>query len=501
MLRPCSMCAYRMTALPAVRSKRKELQVDNRNTGFLTGLRRELVGPPDFYKHVLIVAVPIMVQNAITNIVGMPDNIMVGQIGTDAMSGVSIVNQLLFVFYLCIFGGLSGIGIFTAQFYGKKDFRGMQYTMRAKLLLAVFITAAGTGILLLFHDGLIGMFLHEGGSTGSIEETLHQAKIYLNVMYAGLLPMAVSNVYASTLRETGETMVPMRAGILAVLVNLAGNYILIYGKFGAPALGVVGAALATVLSRFVECFYVMIWTHRNTEKHPYITGCFRSFRIPMDLTRQFVVKGLPLLVNEALWSTGMTFLTQCYSVRGLSVVAAFNISNTLTNVFNIVFLAMGNATAILLGQELGAGRTRTVRTYAWRLAAFSVFLSVGTGVGLFLTAPLFPGIYNTTQEVKLLAAGLLRVSACCMLLYAFNNNTYFTLRSGGKTFITFLFDSCFCWAVAVPTAFVLSRYTSMPVVWLFLIVQLTEIIKSVLGFILVRQGKWIHDLTEYSEQK
>ena len=459
-----------------------------------------LIASRAFYRAALAIAVPMMIQNGITNFVGMLDNVMVGRVGTDAMSGVSIVNQLLFVYYLCIFGGVSGVGIFTAQFWGKRDMRGMQYTMRAKLLLGLFLSVAGICVLTLGGQRLIGAFLHEGGSTGSIDETMRQAQRYLRVMIFGLLPMAITNVYASTLRESGQTVVPMRAGIIAVFVNLVFNYILIYGKFGAPRLGVAGAAAATVISRFVELFIVALWTHRHPDRNPYIRGCYRSLYVPRDLVKRFVVKGMPLLCNEALWSAGATMLVQCYSVRGLTAVAALNISNTLGNLFNIVCLSMGNATAILLGQRLGSGETEGARLFAFRLAAFSVFLSTVTAVVLFFAAPFFPLLYNTTDEVRSLAAGLLRVSACVMPFFAFGNNAYFTLRSGGNTLITFLFDSCSCWAVAVPLALILSRRTAMPVLWMFTAVQALEIIKCTVGGVLVGQGRWIRDLTSYADR-
>ncbi len=459
---------------------------------------RSLIAPVSFYFHVMAIALPIMIQNGITNVVGMLDNLMVGQLSTEAMSGVSIVNQLLFVFYLCIFGGLAGIGIFSAQFWGKKDFKGMQYTVRAKMVLALLLTLAGLLILYFFRTQLIGMFLHEGGDTGDLELTMRFAISYLFVMYIGLLPMAITNVYASTLRETGQTLLPMVAGIIAVFVNLIGNYILIYGKFGAPTLGVTGAALATVISRFVEMIIVVTWTHANPDKNPYIKGCYRSYYVPRNLVINFIKKGAPLLANEALWSMGMTMLVQCYSVRGLESIAAFNINNSLSNVFNIVFIALGSATSILLGQELGAGRLKGAKLYALRLTAFSVALSTLSGLMLFIIAPVFPDLYNTTDQIKHIALGLLRVNALCMPLYAFTNSAYFTIRSGGKTFITFLFDSCFCWIVSFPVAFVLSRYTNMPLVWMFLTVQSMDLIKSVIGFIIVIRGKWIHDLTSYA---
>ncbi len=187
---------------------------------------------------VLAVAVPIMIQNGITNFVNLLDNIMVGQIGTEQMSGVAIVNQLMFVFNICIFGGVSGAGIFTAQYHGCGDHKGVRDTFRIKLLICFAITAAGMIIFFFQGKQLISLYLHDAGETGSLEATLGYADKYLRVMMIELIPFAVIQAYSGTLRETGETMLPMKAGIAAVLVNLMLNYILIFGKFGAPALGV-----------------------------------------------------------------------------------------------------------------------------------------------------------------------------------------------------------------------------------------------------------------------
>ena len=204
-----------------------------------------------FLKRTLIIALPIMLQNGVTNFVNMLDNIMVGRVGTDPMTGVAIVNQLLFVFMLCLFGGLSGIGIFTAQYYGKGDHDGVRYTFRLQFLLAVLLTVAGILILKFNDRALISLYLHEDGGIGEAAATMSHARAYMNVMFFGLFPFAIAQVYASTLRGCGETIVPMRASMIAVAVNLIGNYVLIYGKFGAPALGVVGAAAATAMAAAV----------------------------------------------------------------------------------------------------------------------------------------------------------------------------------------------------------------------------------------------------------
>ncbi len=451
----------------------------------------------------LWIAVPIMIQNAITNFVGMLDNIMVGQIGTNQMTGVSIVNQLIFVFNLMIFGGTAGIGIFTAQFAGKNDQKGLMYTVRLKVAMAVVLTLLGIGIFLGCGDAMVQLWMSNASSASDITETMKAAHGYLLVMLVGIFPFAMSQVYASTLRENGETRVPMIAGVIAIFVNLMGNYILIYGKFGAPKMGVLGAATATVLSRFVEVALVMFWSHRHTQRFPFMKMVYRGFGVPKELTISILLKAFPLLLNETLWSLGQTALSQQYSTLGLSVVAAFNISNTIANVFNVAFISMGDATAIILGQELGrmdSEEDRKVIKYdAFRLAIIAVVLCVISGSLLAMTAGTFPKVYNTTDEIKRMATYLILVSAAFMPVYAYENASYFTLRSGGKTWITFLFDSVFVWVISVPAAFVFTRFTDWGVVHVFIAVQCFDFIKMAIGFFMVRHGAWMHNLTAYQE--
>ena len=457
---------------------------------------KRLIGDRDFYRRLFSVMTPVLVQNVITNFVSLLDNVMVGQIGTEPMSGVAIVNQLIFIFNLCIFGGLAGAGIFTAQFYGKGDSNGVRNTFRIKLFVASASLAVFLVLFLTQGGSLISLFLHEGEEALDLAATLNYGLDYLHVMLIQTLPFALAQVYASTLRETGETMLPMKAGIAAVFVNLIFNYILIFGKLGFPALGVVGAATATVIARFVECLTVVIWTHRRQERNPYIVGVYHSMRVPGQLVKQVAVMGLPLLANEVLWSAGMATLNQCYSVRGLEVVSAFNISSTVSNLFFCASMAMGTTVSIMVGQLLGAGELERAVDEDRKLIAFSVALSVAVGAVMAALAPLITQIYNTTDIVKALAARLLIISAVMMPLNAFINVSYFTLRSGGKTVITFVFDCVFLWALNIPLAFILSRFTGLPVVEMFILVEGLNLIKAALGFWLVGSRKWVNDLVK-----
>lgn len=459
-------------------------------------MHHRYIGDRAFYRRCLGVAVPIMIQNGITNFVNLLDNIMVGQVGTIPMSGVSIVNTLIFVFNLCVFGASSGAGIFTAQFYGSEDDEGIRHTFRFKFLTCILLSALGVALFLCAGSPLIGLYLTGEGDAATAAGAMDYGLKYLHVMLWGFLPFALTNTYSSTLRETGETVVPMVGGIVAVLVNLCLNYVLIFGHFGAPAMGVEGAAVATVTSRFVELLIVAGWTHLHSARNTYILGVYRSFRIPGRLFRSIIIKGMPLLVNEALWSSGMAVLNQCYSTCGLDVVPAMNISSTLWNLGSVVFLSMGNAVGIIMGQMLGSNTSKTeVRDTNRKLIALSVASGVIFGALVTAVSGLFPRIYNTTPEVRHLAAQLICISAVMMPFNAYTNATYFTLRSGGQTFVTFLFDSCFVWVVCVPLAFCLSRFASLPILPLYIICQGLELIKCAIGVFMLKQGKWIQNLT------
>lgn len=454
---------------------------------------RHLIGTRQFYKRLLLLAVPIMIQNAITNFVGFLDNIMVGQLGTEPMSGVAIVNQLIFVFNLLVFGGLSGAGIFGAQFYGHGDHKGLRDTFRFKILFGMIIAVVTFVILITCGESLIRLYL-TSGEEGNLQQTFQYGKEYLMVILLEIIPFVIVQIYASTLRETGQTILPMVAGIVAVFVNLAGNYVLIFGKFGVPRMGVAGAAAATVLARIVECAIVVIWTHHKREQNQFVNGVYRSLRVPRRLALDIVKKGSPLLVNEALWSAGIALVNQCFSVRGFTVVAATNISSTIGNLFNVVFIAMGSAVAIMVGQQLGAGEFERAKDTAAKVIAFSVFCTVITSLLMILLSGVFPGLYNTTGEVRDMAGAMIRITAYLMPMQAFLHAAYFTIRSGGRTVITFLFDSGFSWCVAIPFIYCIVHFTGLPVLVIYTLYYSLDFIKAAVGFILFRKGIWIQNI-------
>ncbi len=456
--------------------------------------KSKLFGTRSFYKKALMVAVPIMIQNGITNFVSLLDNIMVGAVGTVEMTGVSIANTLMFVFNLTVFGGVSGAGIFLAQFYGKQDNEGMRYCARYKMYLGVLLSALGVLIFTLLGEPLVMLYLKGEGTPAEIAASLAIGVRYLQIMAIGIPAFVITQCYSSSLRETGKTITPMVAGIVAVAVNLVFNYILIFGKFGAPRLGAEGAAIATVLSRYVEVAIVAVYSHSKRSGMAFMRGLFSSFKIPKRLFKEITLKGMPLLVNEMFWAGGVALLNQSYSMRGYEVVSATNISTTLTNVTNVIFLANGIAIGIIVGQILGAGRKEEAIDTDRKLIVFSVITSLVSVFALILLSGFFPNIYETTDAVRALASKFILISACICPFAAFANATYFTLRCGGKTLITILFDSVYACLIVGTTAYCLSRFTDIPIIPLFAICQGMEAIKCIVGFILVKSGIWVNNM-------
>ena len=464
----------------------------------LLKLKNKFIGNKDFYIYVLGIAVPMILQNAITNFVSFLDNIMVGQIGTEQMSGVAIANQLIFVFNLCIFGGVSGAGIFGTQFFGKGDYEGQKYTFRFKVYICAILTTIALLLGHFYDTNLISLYLNDTGTIGDITLALEYGKQYLSIMLIGLVPFAINQAYVNTIRETGHTLVPMIASMVAVFTNLILDYCLIFGVFGFPALGVRGAALATVIARVFECIIVVIWTHTHTTINKFIIGAYKSFYIPANILKDVFKKGTPLMINEMLWSMGMTTIVQCYAIRGLEVVAAQNIASTITNLFNIVYIQLGASIAIVVGQLLGAGKLKEAKDTDTKMIFFVVTACIGMATLMGIFGGMFPKIYNTEDAIKELASQFIFISAILMPVCAFCHSTYFTLRSGGKTIVTFIFDSGYTWLIVIPVAYCLSHFTDWGIVPVFFCVQSMEFVKAIIGFFMVKSDVWLNTIVKDS---
>lgn len=457
----------------------------------LLQLKEKYIGDAAFYKRYLCLALPMILQNAVTNLVSFLDNIMVGQLGTEPMSGVAIVNQLIFVYNLAIFGAVSAASIFGAQYFGKGNHKGHMHSFRFKLYATLTVTAVTILLFVTKGSALISLYLTDTTGSGATEVALQYGLEYLAIMMVGLIPFAINQSYATNIKETGQTLIPMIASFVAVGTNAILDYVLIFGLGPIPKLGVAGAALATVIARYIEALIVIVWAHAHKEKNRYLEEAYRGFGIPKSELKAIIIKGFPLMLNEILWAAGMTTVTQCYSIRGLEVIAGLNIATTITNLFNIIYIQLGACISIVVGQYLGAGKLKEAKDADNKMIVFSVFCCVVVAAGMLLVGGFFPQIYNTSEQIKALAKSFIAVSAIIMPFCAFSHSSYFTLRSGGKTMVTFLFDSVFTWVVVVPSAFILAHYTGLGIVSVYFLVQATELIKVVIGYFMVKSNVWV----------
>lgn len=448
------------------------------------------------YSRALRLAVPIMIQNGITNMVGLIDNVMVGSLGSETITAVSIVGQLIFVFNLAIFGGMSGPGIYGAQYYGQKNMEGFRNAMRIKHWVGFVCLLAGLALFIFADEPLISLYLQGESANVDPVQTMALSKDYLYIMLIGLPFFVITSVYATSLREAGNSLQPMVAGVISVVFDIVFNYLLIYGKFGFPELGIKGAAIATVGARIAEAAIVVIWAFVKRKKYVFLQGLYKTLSVPKEAAVKMLKKTVPIFLNEFMWAAGLAAMTQCYSARSLDIVAGLNISNALCNLMNVVFVALGNAVGILTGQTLGASQYEKAKKEAFSLVRFTGLVCLVLTLILAAISRLFPQLYNTTDQIKDYASWFILITALFFPVQGILNALYFTLRSGGKTLVTFFFDSVFSWTIPVPLAFILCKFTSLDIIAVFAIIQSADFIKVIIGAILIKKGVWISNLVE-----
>ena len=401
--------------------------------------------------------------------------------------GLTALNLVLPLFNLMNATGLM-IGIGGATKYAIHKARGEQEAGSQIFFHALLLAGVASVVFMLV--GLLGAdplcrWL------GSDAATHDKMVVYLRTLYCFAPLFLCNQLFAAFVRNDGAPNRVMLGTMLGTLGNIVLDYLFIFGIGPFPKLGVIGAALATVIARYIEAFIIIIWAHSHKEKNRYLEGAYTGFGMPKGELKAIIIKGFPLMFNEVLWAAGMTTVTQCYSIRGLEVVAGLNIATTITNLFNIIYIQLGACISIVVGQYLGAGELKKAKDADNKMIVFSVFCCALVAGVMLVIGRFFPQIYNTSEQIKELATSFIAVSAIIMPFCSFSHASYFTLRSGGKTLVTFLFDSVFTWVVVVPIAFVLAHYTGLGIVSVYFFVQATELIKVAIGYFMVRSNVWL----------
>lgn len=447
---------------------------------------RKLIADKVFYKYVLSLAIPLMLQQLVTSSVNLVDNLMIGQLGDAALGGVAASNRFFMVGLFSLMGILAAAAVFIAQYYGAKDEANMKESFRFSLIASTFVTVLFFAIAYIFPHRVLGFFTDDA-------EILIEGTKYIRIAAFSILPVAVSGSIANAMRAVGETKIPLYVGIMAVLTNAFFNYALIFGHFGFPQLGIEGAAIATVMARVVEL--VIILVIMKYKAFHFSTKISDIFKVSFRNIKKISLKALPLMTNEFMWSGGMATLFKFYATRGKEVIAGMSIQGTTADLFFVLFAGMSVATTIVVSQPLGANDLDKAKSHGYYMLGFSTTLAVIFGVLMFGTSFIVPMFYNVSDQAQHIAATMLRIQSFMFWIYMATAQSYYILRSGGDMKSTLLMDAGFMWAVNIPIVGLFTYFTDFNVYSLYLIGQVTDLIKLTVAISLIRKEKWLRNLT------
>lgn len=446
----------------------------------------ELFKDKSFIKRVVVIIIPVMLQQLIISGVNLIDNLMVGQLGDNALSAVAASNQFYFIANLVITGMIGSCIIYLAQYYGARKIDDLKQTFRFTLISSFLVATFFALIALFFAKDIILFFRND-------EKLIKYGVDYLTVVFLSYFPLSISLAISSALKSIGQTKIPVFISLISVLTNTFLNYLLIFGNFGFPNLEVQGAAIATVIARFVEVFSYLYVVKKSD--YDFKFGLNTIFVFTKELASKIFKKAIPLITNEFFWSLGMATLFKFYSSRGVSVMSGTSISDTISNIFFILFGGMSVATTIVVGHQLGEGNVKKAKSEAYKLVAFSVLLAIVFGVLLFVSGIIVPHFYQVSQDAKNIASNFLKIKGCFFWIYMFAAQCYFIMRAGGDTKSTLIMDSCFMWTVTIPVVYLVTYLTSFNVIVIFLVSQFTDIIKMLVANYFLKKEKWIKNLT------
>ncbi|MFV0479411.1 MAG: MATE family efflux transporter [Anaerorhabdus sp.] len=448
-------------------------------------------GDKAFTKKVLYIAIPIMIQQLISGSVQLIDNLMVGTLGDFALGGVGAANR----FYMIVqFGmlGLSAAGtVFIAQYHGADNQKRMKESFRFVLVSLIMIAVFFLIIGLLIPQPIIHFFT-------SVPETMRLGISYLSISVFTFVPVAISMTISGSLRAIGNVKTPLYISSIAVITNTILNFCLIFGNFGFPALGVQGAAIATLIARVIEMVLFLIVLKR--ENYPFKSKIQDIFQIPKVIRSKILTKAIPLVANEVGWSAGMATLFMLYSKGGSDIMAGYLVASTVSDLFFVLFGGMATASTVLIAQPLGANKLDEGRRNGYQLIGFSMMMSLFFASCMFLFSFAIPYLYTDISSGAVEFAGLMmKIQSIMFIFYMISTQNYFILRAGGDTISTFIFDSCFMWLINIPLVWGLTIFTDLPVYIIFICGQSVEFLKIALGTYLVRKEKWVHNLAHEEE--
>lgn len=442
-----------------------------------------------FLKKTVTIALPVAMQGMLNTVVNLVDNLMIGSLGSTAIASVGLANKVFFVFSLLVFGVVSGSGILAAQYWGNCDVKNIRKVLGLALLISV------SASLLFLIPARVNPQMMMRIFTAS-KDSIEMGASYLGVAALTYPFYAVTTSYVAMLRAVNRVKAPVIISCFTIFINIIFNYIFIFGKFGAPAMGVVGAAIATLIARVVEAIVILCMVY--AAKTPLACHVRHLFGYSKAFLRQFFVTASPVIINEFIWGLGTTIYFMVYGRMGDDAVAAITIATTIQDMMVVLFQGLSAATAVILGNEMGAGKMKLAEGYAKNFFILQFFVTIAAaltcvGVRWGVIGLYQPGISDAVA---------MDVSRCLIMFAFFMPSKMFNyvnivgvLRSGGDTKMCLFIDTSGVWLIGIPLAFFGGLIWKQPIYVVYGLVMLEEVYKTVLGYARYRQKKWLRNLT------
>ena len=443
----------------------------------------------EFFKNLLILAIPIILQNLIGASLNLLDNLMIGSLGENAIASTGIANQYYMLYYNSTNGIVMGAGIFMAQYWGKKDVKSIYKFMGISLLFSLFTAFLFVIGGVFFSENIMGIFTKE-----KIVSDL--GKNYLAAVAPSYIFTSISLTYAMALRSAGYTKIPMYASLIGLIFNGVLNYIFIFGKLGIPALGVTGAALGTTVARFMEMSFIL-HTIYVRDKNIIAGKLSEMFVFTKNLITKFIKTATPVVFNDVMWIGGITVYFIAYSKLGTNATATMQISNTINNAFNIFAIGIAIASSIVIGNKIGAGEEKEAKEVAIKINIFGIALGVLVGVVFFIASPFIPLMFKITPETKANVITVLRIMSVLVPVRFFGIVQIIgVLRGGGDVVYAILVELIAVWGIGVPLSFIGAVYLNYPITIVYALTCLEEPFKMISTIPRLLSGKWIRNLVK-----
>lgn len=441
-----------------------------------------------FLRRIIAIGVPITIQMMLNTILNLVDNMMIGSLGESSIAAVGLANKVFFVFTLLLFGVVSGSSILTAQYFGKRDVKNIRRVLGMSLLIglsgAVLFMIAG----LFIPKGVMRIFTPSEG-------TISIGASYLMIVAISYPITAITNCYIALLRATNKVKAPVFISLVSILVNVVLNYTFIFGNFGAPRLGVQGAAIATVIARVVECVSILSIVYISNGEAAAKLKELVAF--DKEFIKKYFITVSPVIANEFMWGLGVTMYSLVYGRMGDSAVAAITITQNVEQICIVIFQGLSSATAVILGNELGANKLKDAEKHAKSFFVLQLMLTIVMGIVCILIRRPLIELFSVEQNVASDITRCLTVFVCYLPFRMFNLiNIVGVLRSGGDTKASLLLDITGVWFVGIPFAFLGGIVLGLPIYYVYAMITIEEVYKFILGFKRYKQKKWLRNIVE-----